>query len=235
MKLWNNGDPNDVSEEARKERSYLWMARVFCLICVVTLITDFILYGALKSLMPLIRVQPFYITTQDKDQQVIQIIRPSPSELRSPVLQDSFVRQYIVARFGIGTDVEELERRWGPGGTLEWMSSTSVYETFLADYAAGLIKQAKEAGLTRDVDILNTHFVPRENGELIWQAEVMVSDMSRSSPVPKNTKWQVDLGIQFGQFRQGLSWGERLKNPLGFVVEKYSQKILSTTANKEKL
>ena len=234
MSLLKNGDPNDVSEEARKERSYLWMARVFSLICVVTLIADFILYGALKSLMPLIRVQPFFITTQDKDKQIITIDRPHPSKLQSPVLQESFVRQYIVARFGIGTDVDELERRWGPDGTIQWMSSQSVYSTFLADYATGLIKQSREAGLTRDVQILNVRHIPRANGELIWQAEVRVADMSRSAPDPQITDWLVDMGIQFGQFRRGLTWERRLKNPLGFVVEKYSQKILSTTAKKEK-
>jgi len=234
MKFGKNGDPNDVSEEARKERSYLWMARVFSLICVVTLIADFILYGAIKSLYPLIRVQPFFITTQDKDKQIITIARPHPATLQSRTLQESFVRSYIVARFGIGTDVDELERRWGPDGTIQWMSSDSVYSTFLTDYAAGLIKMAKETGLTRDVQILNARFIPRANGELIWQAEVRVADMSRSAPDPQITDWLVDVGIQFGQFRRGLVWEQRLKNPLGFVVEKYSQKILSTTAKKEK-
>ena len=234
MNFLKNGDPNDVSEEARKERSYLWMARVFCLICVVTLIADFILYGAVKSLMPLIRVQPFFITTQDKDKQIITIGRPHPSTLQSPVLQESFVRQYIVARFGIGTDVDELERRWGPDGTIQWMSSQSVYSTFLEDYATGLIRQSREAGLTRDVQILNVRHIPRASGELTWQAEVRVADMSRSAPDPQITDWLVDVGIQFGQFRRGLTWEQRLKNPLGFVVEKYAQKILSTTAKKEK-
>jgi len=234
MNLWKNGDPNDVSEEARKERSYLWMARVFCLICVVTLIADFILFAAVKSLMPLIRVQPFFITTQDKDKQIINIIRPNPGVLQSQTLQESFVRSYVAARFGIGTDIDELERRWGTDGSIQWMSSDSVYTTFLRDYAAGLIQQAKEVGLTRDVQILNVRHIPRANGELIWQAEVRISDMSRSSPEPQVTDWLVDMGIQFGQFNRRLTWEQRLKNPLGFRVEKYSQKILSTTAKKGK-
>ena len=233
MNFWKNGDPNDVSEEARKERSYLWMARVFCLICVVTLITDFILYGALSSLKPLIRVQPFYITTQDKDKQIVQIVRPGPATLNSEILQESFIRQYLVARFGIGTDVDELERRWGPDGTIQWMSSDSVFSTFLRDDAMGLTQQAREAGLTRDVEILNVRRIPRADGQIFWQAEVRLSDMSRSSPVPLVTDWLVNLGIVLGRFRVGLSWDQRLKNPLGFVVENFSKKILGTTAKGE--
>ena len=67
MKLPGLNGQNDISEEAVKERSYLWMARVFGLVCVVTLIADLILLSAIDSLRPLVRVQPFYIWTQDKD------------------------------------------------------------------------------------------------------------------------------------------------------------------------
>ena len=234
MGFFNIGNTNDVSEEARKERSYLWMARVFCLMCVVTLITDLILFSAVESLNPLVRVQPFYITTQAKDRQIVNIMRPHPALLNDRMLQESFVRQYIVARFGMGTDVSELERRWGVDGTIQWMSSDSVFTDFLRDYAAGLIQKSKEIGLTRDVDILNVRQIPRENGQIVWQAEVRATDMSRSTPDPQRTDWLVQLSIRFGQFRRGLTWEERLKNPLGFVVDMYSQKILSTTAKRER-
>jgi type IV secretory pathway component VirB8 len=220
---------NDVSEEALKERSYLWMARVFGLICMVTFIANLILYSALDSLMPLVRVQPFFITTQDKDQQVIQIARPSPAQLSSKQLQESFVRQYLVARMGIGSDTDELKRRWGTDGTVQWMSSDSVFTTFLRDYATGLMKLADEEGLTRDVEILNVSEIPRQK-EILWRAEVRLIDRSRSAPEPQITEWTVDMRIVFGFLRHGLTWEKRLKNPLGFAVDGYAQRILNTTA-----
>ena len=218
-------DQNDVSEEALKERSYLWMARAFGLICVVTLIADIILFTALNSLQPLVRVQPFYITTQDKDRQIVNIVRPNTATLSSRVLQESFVRQYLVARLGIGTDVEELKRRWGINGTIQWMSETSVYNTFLRDFATNLIKMAEEEGLTRDVNILNTRLIPREDGKIYWQAEVQLIDLTRSAPDRQVVEWTIDMTIQFGRLGNNIQWGERLQNPLGFMVTSYAQKI----------
>ena len=217
----------DVSAEARKERSYLWMARVFCLICVVTFITDLILLSALKSLLPLVRVQPFFIVTQDKNDQTIRIERPSRAILKSDVLQRSFVRQYILARLFIGTDVDELDRRWGTDGTVQWMSSETVFNVFNENYAAGLIQEARESGLTRDVTILNLRRDPREDGQVVWIAEVRLKDMSRATPEPKITDLQVTMIINFGLFREKLTWKERLKNPLGFTVLDWGQKDLT--------
>ena len=220
MAFFNAGNQDDVSEEALKERSYLWMARVFCLICVVTLIADLILFSALDSLLPLVRVQPFYIKTQDKDQQVIEIIRPSTKLLNSEMLQRAFVRQYLVARLGIGSDTDELERRWGPDGAIQWMSETSVFGTFLQEEAQKAVQQAKEIGLTRRVDIRNLRREPRQN-QVVWKAEVQLSDMSRSSPDQKVTMWEITLVIEFGKLRDGMTWDQRLKNPLGFRVVGY--------------
>ena len=217
----------DTSAEARKERSYLWMARVFCLICVVTFITDLILLSAVQSLLPLVRVQPFFIVTQDKDKQTLHIQRPGRAFLDNKMLQESFVRQYLLARVMIGTDLDELDRRWGTDGTVQWMSEEVVFARFNEEFAAGLIKQARENGLTRDVNILNVRHDPREDGQNIWIAEVRLKDMSRTTPEPKVTDLQITMSIDFGKFREGLSWEQRLKNPLGFVIVNWAQKNLT--------
>ena len=184
MTFLKNKNEMDISEEARKERSYIWMARAFCLISVVTLIANLILYSALGSLLPLVRVQPFFLSTQDKDSQVVSVARPPAHMLSSKMLQESFVRQYIVSRVGMGTDIDELERRWGVDGIIEWMSAEAVFSEFLTTRADELIGLAKETGLTRDVEILNVRQIPRSDGQNVWEAEILVQSMSRTSPEP---------------------------------------------------
>ena len=224
----------DTSAEARKERSYLWMARVFALVCAVTLIADLILLGAVESLLPLTRVQPFFIVTQDKDKQIIKIERPRREFLSSKFLQESFVRQYIMARFLIGTDMKELDRRWGTNGTVQWMSTGTVFDEFNDKYAEGLIREARENGLTRDVGILNVRRDPREDGQIVWIAEVRLTDISRSLSKPKITDLQVTMIINFGSFRENLTWEQRLKNPLGFEVKGWGQKDLTMREREER-
>lgn len=234
MKFPGQNGQNDVSEEAVKERSYLWMARVFGLVCVVTLVADLILLSAIDSLRPLVRVQPFYIWSQDKDKQIVRIVRPPSKMLNSKVLQEAFVREYLLARLGIGSDVAELKRRWEQEGSVQWMSSDSVYITFLNDYARGLIKMAEEEGLTRDVRLNNVREIPRNDNQIIWNAEVTLIDRSRSMPEPEETTWLVEMRIRFGQLRKGITWDQRLQNPLGFQVDGYAQRILSTTIKRDK-
>ena len=83
---------SDISEEAVKERRYLWMARTFALVCVVSFLANIILLGALFSLVPLVRVQPFYLSTQDKDEQIITVVRPNDADIDKDILAESFIR-----------------------------------------------------------------------------------------------------------------------------------------------
>ncbi len=215
----------DVSEEALKERRYLWMARAFGLVSAAALLANIILLMALFSLTPIVRVQPFYVSTQDKDQQIITIRRPSASTLSSKDLQESFVRQYLVARLGIGSDTNELERRWGTEGAVQWMSGSAVFQEFLRT-APALLEQAQKEGLTRNVRILNASVYPAQGAGVTWQAEVELVDMKLDMSEPKRSKWSVLMEIDFGALREGLRWEQRLKNPLGFVVNRFRMQLL---------
>ncbi len=217
--------PEEVSPEAQRERSYLWMSRVFGLVSMAALIANLILIVAVFSLLPIVRVQPFYVSTQDKDQQIITIQRPAPEVLSSKELQESFVRQYLVARLGIGSDVNELERRWGNDGLVQWMSGEAVFNEFLRT-APALVAQAQQEGLTRNVRILNASTYPVQGGGIVWQAEVELVDMKLDMKELVKTKWAVLLEIRFGQLREGLRWDQRLKNPLGFSVVRFSMRAL---------
>lgn len=223
--MMSSVNEEDVSLEAQRERSYLWMSRVFGLVSVAALLANLILVVALFSLLPIVRVQPFYISTQDKDQQVITIQRPAPEILTSKELQESFVRQYLVARLGIGSNLDELERRWGSEGLVQWMSGEAVFNEFLRT-APTLVAQAQKEGLTRNVQILNASTYPVQEGGIVWQAEVELVDMKLNTKEPIRSKWSVMLEIKLGQLREGLRWEQRLKNPLGFSVTRFSMRAL---------
>ncbi len=216
-----SGRHNTLSKEATNESRYLWMTRVFALVAVVSFLANIMLVMALFSLIPLVRVQPFYVHTLDKDEQIISVSRPPADTLTSEILQESFVRQYLLARLTIGSNIPELERRWGLDGTVNWMSETSVFQEF-AQSAALLIDQAKKEGLTRDVKILVVSKYRTNPGEGdIWRAELELTDMKQDSSQPVTSKWVVVMQVDFRPSRPGLLWKDRLKNPLGFTVMKF--------------
>lgn len=212
---------SDISEEAVKERRYLWMARTFALVGVVSLLANFILLGALFSLVPIVRIQPFYLSTQDKDEQIITVTRPNPASLDKNVLAESFVRQYLLARYTIGTNIPALENTWGIDGIIAWESAPSVFQEF-AQTSDAFLSQARREGFTRNVRILTV--VKRSDepdGSEIWQAEIELSDMKQGASEPTRSKWRVMMQIAFEPTREGLRWSQRLKNPLGFTVQKF--------------
>ena len=211
----------DISEEGMRERRYLWMARTFALVSVVSFLSTIMLIVALYSLLPIVRVQPFYLTTLNKDQQVISVVRPNFRQINMQLLSESFIRQYILARLTVGSNIAELERRWGIDGIINWMSSAVVYEEFskTADLA---LNQARNDGLTRNVKILN--IVPlraEQGGGNVWRAEIELTDMKYGDSAPVRTRWIVTLKVEFQTTRKGLTWEKRLKNPLGFTVVRF--------------
>lgn len=212
---------SDISEEAMKERRYLWMARAFALVAVVSFLANLLLLSAIFSLTPIVRIQPFYLSTQDKDEQIISVVRPNNLDIDGKILAESFIRQYLLARLTIGTNIPTLENTWGIDGIVAWESEPTVFKGF-TETSLALIEQAKKEGLTRNVHILNVIQLSREpNGSEVWQAEIMLSDMKQGIRKPIESKWLVTMQIAFLPVRQGLKWEQRLKNPLGFTVQKF--------------
>lgn len=214
----DNYNNYDVSEEAATERRYLWMARTFALVAVVSFLSSLILLIALTSLLPIVRVQPFYLTTLNKEQQVIRVVRPNFKDIDMQLLTEAFIRQYLLARLTINTNIPELERRWGIDGTVNWMSSAVVFNEFRQD-AESLMSQARKDGLIRHVKILNiVPYRTEKDKSTVWLAEIELTDMKIGDTEPTVSKWMATLRIQFFPNRQGLTWDKRLKNPLGFTV-----------------
>lgn len=217
---------SDISEEAMKERRYLWMARAFALVAVVSFLANVLLLMALFSLVPLTRVQPFYLSTQDKDQQIIEVRRPKTLNIDKSVLGESFIRQYLLARLTVGTNIPTLENTWGIDGIVAWESAPSVFQEFTKT-SVPLIDQAKREGFTRHVRILTVFQVGTEpDGSEIWQADIEFNDMKRGAAEPELSKWRVTMRIEFLPARQGLKWSQRLKNPLGFTVQNFGIKAM---------
>lgn len=211
------------SKEVLQEERYLWMARAFALVALLALIANFLMLIALSGLTPLIRVQPFYLQSQAKEHQVISIVRPDFSSMNEKdfdVLQESLVREYLLARFGIGSDVEEVARRWGNDGIIFAMSETSVLKTFNEVESIKMLNQARMEGLTRDVHIgwVNRK---RRNPD-VWEAEIELVDMGRKISDKYVSKWIVKMEVAFQPLKK-MEWSQRLKNPLGFMVTKFGR------------
>lgn len=208
------------AREILQEERYLWMARAFVVMLVLAIICDIVLLIALANVTPVLRVQPFYLEIQNKDQQTISVIAPKPETLNSDTLKESLVRQYVLSRYGVGSDLAELEQRWGLDGPVYWLSDQLVYDEFTAKEADKLRPLAHRDSFVRNARILNVKKTQSGGpyGPDEWAVDVEFSDTNRASTSEVKSVFHINMATAFRPTRKGLSWADRLKNPLGFVV-----------------
>lgn len=198
------------------EKRYLWTARAFAIITAISLCCNIVLILAIMQVLPLYRVEPFLLTFQNKEEQVYNI-QPIKGRMEDQkAITEVFVRQYVLLRSSFDRDVQEMEARWMPGGPVQEMSSSAVYTEFLEKTAKKALDLIRARSLQRNVRILTVN----ELGHGLWQVEYETQDMYPDSPAPEVNYWTASLRIAYN--RKSVKYGERLKNPVGFTVVRYS-------------
>lgn len=168
-------------------------------------------------MMPLKRVEPFLLTFQNRDEQVVKL-RPLAKDMSADdIISEAMIRQYVLLRNTMISDVDEMSFRWGPDGPLRWMSSAQVYNQF-AKTVKDWLSRIKLEGLTREVRIESV--VRNQN---IWLVYIVTRDMLPEAEEPAISRWRIRLSIKyFAKDQKEVKYIDRLKNPLGFAVDGYS-------------
>jgi type IV secretory pathway component VirB8 len=211
----------EISEESLRERRYLWTARAFAIVVAITLCANIVLLLGLFQVLPLTRAQFFYLTFQNKEEQIVSVQPLNASEETMNLVTESYIRQYLVARLQVTSNKDEMLNRWNTEGPVKWMSSDVVFNDFIKTTVADFERMDKE-GWTRSIDILSvikSSSRARGGGD-IWQAEVDMINMLPSSNRPTRERFIVYLRVAYYP-NPNIKYAYRLKNPLGFTVMQY--------------
>ena len=196
------------------------------MITAISICCNIVLAIAIGQVMPLFRVEPFLLTFQNKQEQVVNIVPIRNDMATESGITEVFVRQYILLRSSFTNDVVEMETRWHPGGILQEMSARNIYDEFLKNTANRALQIIREKQLTREVKILSVVELSRG----LWQVEYETRDMYPDSKAPDVNYWTATLQVTYRP--KTVKYGERLKNPVGFTVVKYSLVHNKVNANK---
>lgn len=194
----------------------MWTARAFAVITALSICCNIVLILAIFQILPLYRVEPFLLTFQNRSEQVYNI-QPIKEGLRNQkAITEVFVREYVLLRSTFDREIPEMEARWMPGGPIQEMSDPKVYQDFLTNTANKALAVIRARGLSREVKILSVNELT--NG--IWQVEYETRDMYPDSDRPEVNYWTASLSV--GYRTKSVKYGDRLKNPVGFTVSRYS-------------
>ena len=207
----------EVSVDALRERRYLWTARAFAIVSAVALCVNLVLLLAILYLMPLKRAEPFLLTFQNRDEQVVKIQPLAKDMAAEDIISEAMIRQYVLLRNTMISDIDEMSYRWGTDGPLRWMSSPQVYNQFNKTVKDWL-SRIKLEGLTREVRIESV--VRNQN---TWLVYIITRDMLPEAEEPVVSRWRIRLSVKyFTQDQREVKYVDRLKNPLGFAVDRYA-------------
>ena len=229
-----NADSKDFSfiNEAEKEAGgfrlmyYMWLSRLFIFFSIVSLSFFMLSSLALFQLAPQVRVEPFLIISQDNSNKIVRqepIVQDMPSRYQ---LMELFIRQYVIYRNTIISDVKEMQSRWYYGGIVHFLSSYTVFNEFFA-FDKHFFSNLASQRITREVEISS---VTRSGGEksYIWKVDFKTYELSggaegsqKRTMVVSTQNWTASLIAYFIPERSFMSL--RLINPLGFTVVRYTQ------------
>jgi type IV secretory pathway component VirB8 len=200
------------------EKRYLWTARAFAVVTAISLCCNLLLLLTISNILPLQRVEPYLVTLSGKEAQVYRIIPYSNNMNAEKSITETFVRQYVLLRTTLLSDIDEMEARWLSGGDLEEMSSPIVYQEFRKNTGDLLLKRMKDEGLTSNVKLITVN----EVDEGVWQVEYSVEYRVPSAYELRSKRYRASLRVRYVSRR--VKYQERLKNPVGFKVVSYGIK-----------
>ena len=144
------------------------------------------------------------------------------------LLTESFIEEFILLRYVISSDYDELLTRWGRGSRLYWMSSRLVYQNFISNDLNNNINQFKLRGLIRLAEV--EWIKPMSRG--FWMAQFITMDYYPGETIPIVNVWRAYLRAMLAPIPYE-NRSLREKNPFGFLVTNYSMSYVGTPDDPE--
>ena len=213
--------PERVHVNAMPERRYLWTSRVLVILACLSICLNMMLAATIYLLLPQRTVQPKLFQINKYFSMLEQV---QPAEINFPVsdlITEQHITEYILLRYLVSSDYDELVTRWGPGSTIYWYSSPAVFREFSENDVAYSIMQFRQKSLQRDVEI---DWI-RPLGTGLWQTQFRTIDYMPRNPTPDVNLWRAVMRLRFVKFK-GRTHEDALKNPFGFLITNFSLSYL---------
>ncbi|MDR1026506.1 MAG: type IV secretion system protein [Lactobacillus sp.] len=202
---------------AMPERRYLWTSRALVIMACFSICINMMLASAIYLLIPQRRVSPKLYQINQYFSQLEQV---QPAILNMPVtdlIVEQHLSEYIMLRYLITNDYDEIRERWLPGSKIYWLSSPHVYKQFADNDVEYSIMQFRKKSLLRDVEIDWIRPMARK----VWQVQFRTIDYTPNNLDGVTNIWRATLRIAFVDIHFENK-EDALKNPFGFMVHNYS-------------
>ena len=209
--------PERVHVNAMPERRYLWVSRMLVISTFLSICLNAMLALGIYLMVPQVSAAPrfFQINKYFSKLEPVQ-----PAEIRVPVTSliiENYINTYIMLRYIISGNMEEMNERWGPGSIIHRYSSELVWKDFNEGDKAYFTYLHQSRGVTRNVMI--DWVKPLARG--VWFVQFRTLDLYPRTEVPDVNIWRVTMRVAF----RHINWKRKedaVINPYGFTIVSYS-------------
>ncbi len=220
--------PEAIHTNAMPERRYLWSSRLLVIFAALSICLNMMLVSGLYIMLPQRSSSPLLFKHDRIFSQFTLLEKQERPVAAIDLLTESFIEEFILLRYVISADYDELLTRWGRGSRLYWMSSRLVYQNFISNDLNNNINQFKLRGLIRLAEV--EWIKPMSRG--FWMAQFITMDYYPGETIPIVNVWRAYLRAMLAPIPYE-NRSLREKNPFGFLVTNYSMSYVGTPDDPE--
>ena len=207
------------------------LSRLMGFVLATSLVVLGVLGYTLWHLFPLSRPQVFFLTTQIKPEMDVGLyfmpLRDDDENTTRYI--KSFVKEYIKARNEVFDDIDAMQQKWGTSddGIVNAWSVPAVYNAFAqTNRVERMMYQGARVTQTCTVDFASgpESVAPRyARDNKRWRAEFNYTcTNSNGQTTSKDYTIALDIMLDEKHGMEKFKYGDRIKNPLGIRVSRYS-------------
>lgn len=188
------------------------LAKFWMMIAAVLIALNLFFILTLVQMAPQLKIVAQILTSPMNSNQFIQT-EPFESEISDKnLIEQMLVRNYLIHRYAIFADEEEMNFQWGPFGNVAQLSTPAVYGAFYNGLGE-LREKIKQLGFTQNIDITKI-----ERHDDIWTVEFDIYKMA-GGVTQKRTKVAV---LETAENPARRSYRTDFSNPYGFFILNYT-------------
>lgn len=213
--------PTEFDVPQLKDRRAWWVARVFAVISIVSMMLNGVLAWAIVGLTPLKHVEPVLLTFANKSEQIVKIEPLMRGSKAADLAAEALAREYVIYRATVVRDENEQFRRWGNTGYIGRRTTAEEFNRFV-NVARAAYEDMRQQGITREVITP----VSVKIAEGYYTVDYETIDRDATEREVARLYWTASLTVEW--LPQMVSFDDRYVNPLGFTVTNYSVAQRST-------
>lgn len=229
--------PEKVDVRAFPERRYLWTSRFFVVISCLSICVSMLLGSLLIILLPMKKVNVIPLQIDFERYQITFMPKAESRAYAGDLVTESLMNEYIVKRYTIGDNFDELSHRLGEKEFVYLASDRGTYLDFTRNERP-YFEMLQKKGVRRRVEIERIYPVSFD----FWQIRFKTIDTAPNMPVeefmalmgvdintiankpkagePLVSKWIATLRMNFnGAKYENKDLG--LINPFGITIRSY--------------